>query len=71
MAAEDILNEFNNSKEYKAWKKAFHDILQYIKKGSNDADYVDKILTNHFITSLMLYKGLEKAKENIQKKEKD
>lgn len=36
MTNEDIINEFNNSKEYKAWKKVFHDILQYIEKVPND-----------------------------------
>ena len=68
MTAEDILNEFSNSREYKAWKKSFSDILQYIKNEPDDEEYVDKILKNHFITSLRLYKGLEKAKEKYPEK---
>ena len=46
-------------------------ILQYIKNGPDDIEHVDKILKNHFIASLLLYKGLEKAKGNIHKKEED
>ncbi|MCZ3367253.1 MULTISPECIES: hypothetical protein [Methanobacterium] len=48
MTAEDILNEFNNSKEYKTWKKAFINILQYIMEDSYDEEYIDKILNDHF-----------------------
>lgn len=71
MITEDIFNDFKKSKEYKAWKKSFSKILQYIKEGPYDEEYIDKLFDNHFTASLMLYKGLEKAKENIQKKEKD
>lgn len=68
MNNEEIIREFEATKEYKAWQESLLAIIGYTSEEINDEELADELMVDHLNASLELQRGLEKAKYEAGKK---
>ncbi|MGZ7044485.1 MAG: hypothetical protein ACXVHO_09675 [Methanobacterium sp.] len=63
MSDEDVIKEFENTEEYKAWQGTLLSIIGFLNDEKRDDDELaEELMADHLNASLELQKGLEKAR---------
>lgn len=72
MINNDILKEFEATKEYEAWQESLFAIIGYsMDENINDEELAGELMADHLKASLELEKGFEQAKYASGKKMSD
>ena len=72
MIDNDIMKEFEATKEYEAWQESLFAIIGYtMDEKLNDEELAGELMADHLKASLELGKGLEMAKYESGKKMSD
>ncbi|MGZ7160294.1 MAG: hypothetical protein ACXVHR_07465 [Methanobacterium sp.] len=69
MSDENVIKEFEDTEEYKAWQGTLLALIGFLNdKELDDEELGEELMADHLNASLELQKGLEKARYAVDKR---